>query len=85
VALAPLLVVKLICIAGLFAFYGEPLAYFFMTIMCLHSLFCAGDIAMLAFYRQHHDKEIYNFDVRDEGKTYFYIKRDKQKNEFQES
>ncbi|MBW8327281.1 MAG: DUF3267 domain-containing protein [Prolixibacteraceae bacterium] len=75
IALAPLVVVKLICIAGAITFYNEQLMYFFLTIMCLHSLFCAGDMAMLAFYRLHHEKEIYNFDNRSEGKTYFYTRK----------
>ena len=75
IALAPLVVVKLICIAGAITFYNEQLMYFFVTVMCLHSLFCAGDMAMLAFYRLHHEKEIYNFDNRSEGKTYFYTRK----------
>jgi len=75
IALAPLVVVKLICIAGAIVFYNEQLIYFFLTVMCLHSLFCAGDMAMLAFYRLHNEKEIYNFDHRSEGKTYFYTRK----------
>jgi hypothetical protein len=75
VALAPLVVVKIICLAGLFVFYNIPLMYFFLTVMCLHSLFCAGDVAMLAFYNLHRGKEIFNFDNRSEGKTYFYTRK----------
>jgi hypothetical protein len=75
VALTPLVTVKIICLAGIVLFYGEVFSYFFLSIMCLHSLFCAGDVAMLAFYNLHNDKEIYNFDVRSEGKTYFYARR----------
>lgn len=75
VALAPFVVVKLICLAGLIVFYNQQLMYFFLGVMCLHSLFCAGDIAMLAFYRIHKGKEIYNFDNKSEGKTYFYSRK----------
>jgi hypothetical protein len=75
VALAPFLIVKLVCLGGIIAFYNVPLVYFFLSVMCLHSLFCAGDLAMLAFYNLHRGKEIYNFDVRSEGKTYFYIRK----------
>jgi hypothetical protein len=75
VALAPFVVVKLICIIGFLAFYNQQLMYFFLSVMCLHSLFCAGDIAMLAFYWIHKGKEIYNFDNRSEGKTYFYSRK----------
>jgi hypothetical protein len=84
VALAPFVAVKMICLAGIAFFWGDTPAYFFATIMCLHSLFCAGDIAMLAFYRIHNDKEIYNFDVQSEGKTYFYIRKSDSKNLNQE-
>jgi hypothetical protein len=75
VALAPFVVVKLICLIGIVEFYDSQLMYFFLSVMCLHSLFCAGDIAMLAFYRIHKGKEIYNFDNRSEGKTYFYSRK----------
>lgn len=75
VALAPFVVVKLFCIIGFLTFYNQQLMYFFLSVMCLHSLFCAGDIAMLAFYRIHKEKEIFNFDNKSEGKTYFYSRK----------
>ena len=75
VALAPFVVIKLICLVGVVQFYNQPQLYFFLGIMCLHSLFCAGDIAMLDFYRFYPEKEIYNFDVKSEGKTYFYARK----------
>jgi hypothetical protein len=79
VALAPLVVVKLICIIGFVEFYNQQLMYFLLSVMCLHSLFCAGDVAMLAYYRIHKEKEIYNFDNKSEGKTYFYSRINKEK------
>jgi hypothetical protein len=75
VALVPLVTVKLICLAAAYACCNENLIYFFLSVMCIHSLFCAGDIALLAFYKLHKEKEIYNFDDRIEGKTYFYARR----------
>jgi hypothetical protein len=77
VALAPFVLVKLICLVGIALFFNSPVGSFFLTVMCLHSLFCAGDMAMLAFYKMNSDKEIYNFDVRSEGKTYFYVRKNK--------
>lgn len=77
VALAPFVVVKLVCLIAFIPFYNNPPMYFFLSVMCLHSLFCAGDIAMLAFYNLHRGKEIYNFDNRGEGKTYFYTRINK--------
>lgn len=75
VALTPFIVVKLICLIGFIHFYSSQFMYFFLSVMCLHSLFCAGDIAMLAFYRIHKEKEIFNFDNKSEGKTYFYSRK----------
>lgn len=75
VALAPFGIVKLACLAGMLYYFNHPSFYFFLSVMCLHSLFCAGDIAMLAFYRLHEGKEIYNFDDKSEGKTYFYARK----------
>ena len=75
VALTPFVVIKLICLAGTIVFYNQSWMYFFLSVMCLHSLFCAGDLAMLAFYNLHQGKEIYNYDNRSEGKTYFYIRK----------
>ncbi len=75
VALTPFVAVKLVCLLAILQFPGDRLLYFFLSVMCLHSLFCAGDIAMLAFYNLHRGKEIYNYDNRAEGKTYFYIRK----------
>lgn len=75
VALTPFVVVKLICLLGIVQFYHQPMVYFFTGIICLHSLFCAGDIAMLDFFRLHPGKEIYNYDHKSEGKTYFYARK----------
>lgn len=75
VALTPFVIVKLICLAVLLLTGNVQSIYFFLTVMCLHSLFCAGDMAMLAFYNLHREKEIYNFDNRSEGKTYFYTRK----------
>lgn len=75
VALTPFIAVKTICLFCTFYFYSNQWMYFFLSVMCLHSLFCAGDMAMLAFYRIHREKEIFNFDSKCEGKTYFYNRK----------
>jgi len=77
VALAPFVVVKVLSVALAIYFWSTPLAYFFMSLMCIHSLFCAGDIAMLAFYKLHPNKEIYNFDDLSQNKTFFYYRKEK--------
>lgn len=77
VAYAPLVVVKVTCIILTICFWNSPGAYFSISLMCIHSLFCAGDIAMLAFYKLHPDKEIYNFDDLSQKKTFFYFRKEK--------
>ena len=76
VALSPFISIKIASIILTILFWSSPFAYFFMSVMSIHSLFCGGDIAMLAFYSIHADKEIYNFDDLKKGKTYFYIRKD---------
>ena len=75
VALAPLVIVKLLCVAGAVMFWNTSMVYFFFSIMCIHTLFCSGDIALLAFFKTHEDKEIYCFDDFKEGKSYFYFRK----------
>lgn len=72
VALAPVVVVAVVCIAGAIIWFEQPLYYFFITILSLHSLFCAGDLGMLCYFENRPDDEIYTFDVREEGKTYYF-------------
>lgn len=78
VALAPLVVISFVCLAGFLFNQNVTLNYFFLSVMSLHSLFCAGDIAMLAFYNLYRGEEIFNYDNRSEGKTYFYRRKQKQ-------
>ncbi|RKD92631.1 DUF3267 domain-containing protein [Mangrovibacterium diazotrophicum] len=75
VALAPFVVVNVLTIIPGVLLWPQPVAGFFLSIMCIHSLFCAGDVAMLSFYAKHSDKTIYNFDDLSRGKTFFYAKK----------
>ena len=75
IAYAPFFVIKTVCLAFAIYYWPSLNVYFFLSIMCMHSLFCAGDIAMLAFYKQHRGKEIYNFDDLASGKTFFYFRK----------
>ena len=75
VVLAPAVVVGFVSLSGAIFFYGQPLYYFFMILFGLHGLFCGGDFGLLCFFENRKDDEIYTFDVRKEGKTYFYKKK----------
>lgn len=75
VAWAPFVVIKLLCVAATVLLYPAVASWFFITVMAIHSLFCAGDMAMLAFYLKNGRSKLYSFDDLREGKTYFYCKR----------
>ncbi|VAW17767.1 hypothetical protein MNBD_BACTEROID01-2325 [hydrothermal vent metagenome] len=77
IALTPFVVIKLASIVGIILFFYHPGVYFFITLVCLHSLFCAGDIGLIAFFNLHKYSEIYTYDSKEEKKSYFY----KMKNE----
>lgn len=74
VALAPALVVAVVSIAGAIIWFEQPLYYFFLTVLSVHSLFCVGDLGMLCYFENRSEDEIYTFDVKEEGKTYYYRK-----------
>jgi len=75
VAFAPLVTVKLACLILGVLYWSTPWAYFFFSVMGIHSLFCAGDMAMLAFYSIREDKEIYNYDDLGLKKSFFYARK----------
>jgi hypothetical protein len=70
IALTPFVAINILCLCSL-PFIIQ--IYFSLSVMCIHSLFCAGDIAMISFYYLNRDKEIFNYDSKDEEKTYFYV------------
>lgn len=75
VAFAPLLVVKAACLLAIILIWPGLGAWFAATVMFIHSLFCAGDMALLAFYQKNGGHKLYSFDDLQQGKTYFYLKR----------
>lgn len=74
IALTPLMVIKALTLAGIIFTIGSSAFYFWMFVMSVHSLFCAGDIGMLSFFGRHPCAEIYTFDVKEEKRSYFYKK-----------
>lgn len=74
IALAPLVVVNIITLSGIVLFFHEPAVYAFALVMCIHSLFCAGDIGLLSVFHSS-SSAIYTYDVRSERKTYYFIKK----------
>jgi hypothetical protein len=77
VALAPLIVVKIITLAGIILYWNQPLFYFFLIVMSAHSLFCAGDIGLLSVFYNDAENEIFTFDVKEEKQSYFFKRIEK--------
>lgn len=71
VALFPLVFIQAITLAGAILFCLVPAMYFFLTIMSLHSLFCAGDIGLLAFF-YHDNGRYFTFDDKPAKKSYYF-------------
>lgn len=78
VALAPAVIIGLLCIIGMIFTFNQPMFYFFLSIFGIHSLFSGGDFGLLAYFENRKDREILTFDVKEEGKTYFYVKKEKE-------
>lgn len=72
VALAPLVIVKAVTLAGTIATIGHPSFYFWIFLMSAHSLFCAGDIGMLSFFDRFPGSKVYTYDVQEDKRSYFF-------------
>ena len=72
VALTPFVVVKTLSVLGLIYFYAQPAGYLFIVTMCLHSLFCAGDIGLLSFFENQSRGKVYTYDSKKEDKTFYF-------------
>lgn len=75
IALAPLVMVKLITLIGIFVSIQHPMLYLFIIVMSAHSLFCAGDIGLLSIFYRYGKAEIYTYDVKAEKTSYYYRKK----------
>ncbi|MGC3977282.1 MAG: DUF3267 domain-containing protein [Paludibacteraceae bacterium] len=78
VALTPVIIIGVLSIVGMVLTYNQPLFYAFLSVFGIHSLFCGGDFGLLSYFENRKDREILTFDVKEEGKTYFYVKKEKE-------
>lgn len=74
VALAPLVIVQIVTLVGIAFTLSQPWVYFWIILMAAHSLFCAGDIGLLALFYREKDSEIFTFDVKAEKTSYYFRK-----------
>ncbi len=70
-ALSPFVSISVISLLGMFLVPG--LYYWtFLSLLFFHATMCAGDFALLSYYREHPDYEILTFDETLHKKSYFY-------------
>ena len=72
IALTPLVFIQIITVLALVFLKGNPAFYFPVVVMSAHSLFCAGDIALLSVFYQNPELEMYTFDVNAKKTSYYY-------------
>lgn len=72
IALSPFITVKIVSLVGIILYFSNPGVYFWIILMSIHSLFCAGDIGLLSLFYQEKNSEIYTFDIKDEKTSYYY-------------
>lgn len=75
VAFTPLVVVQLVTIAGIILTFSQPLVYCFLMLMSVHSLFCAGDLALATIFFKYPGRKVFTFDNRGEKTSYYYMEK----------
>ncbi len=75
IALTPLVAIKIATLTGALFFLHSPQLYFFIFVMSAHSLFCAGDIGLLSVFYQHAKKEIFTYDIKEEKRSFYFLKK----------
>jgi hypothetical protein len=74
VAFAPCIVINLLLLLGFFIFSVQT-EFIFLSALLLHMSGCIGDFAMVSFFYEHQDKEVYTYDDALAAKTYFYARK----------
>jgi hypothetical protein len=75
VAFTPLIFVQIITLVLIVLWYKQPMVFFPVMVMCIHSFFCAGDVALAALFTRFPGHDIYTYDNRQEKASYYYIRR----------
>lgn len=77
VAILPFIIVLLLGVILSLMFWGTTYAYFFISITCIHSLFCAGDFAIISLMYQNHT-QTYTYDDAELKTAYFFKRKEVQ-------
>jgi hypothetical protein len=77
VAFTPLVVVQIVTLAGIFIWYPQPMVFFPLMVMCIHSFFCAGDIALATLFHKYPGHEVFTYDDQDQKASLYYVSKQK--------
>jgi hypothetical protein len=73
VALTPLIGVQIATIVLIVLWMDQPFVYFPLLVMCIHSFFCAGDIALVSLFYRFSGRRVYTYDNREEKTSYYFV------------
>lgn len=71
VILTPFITITAICVLIYFLAVGYW-KYFILGIFFTHTLFCSGDFGLLNYLEYNKSKDIYTYDDKQKGESYFY-------------
>jgi hypothetical protein len=75
VALTPLVLVQIVTVIGIIIWFHQPLLYFFLMVMTIHSFFCSGDMALVTLFYRFPGRKIFTYDNHSEKRSYYFVQR----------
>jgi hypothetical protein len=72
VALLPFLVISATGLVLFGSFHGQAIRFFMLGTTLLHTLFCAGDVAIISFFVRNLPNKFFTFDDRYLKKTFYF-------------
>jgi hypothetical protein len=73
VAFTPLVIVQIITVILIILWFAQPLVYFPLMVMCIHSFFCAGDVALITLFYKFPGRRMYTYDDHEQKTSYYFI------------
>jgi hypothetical protein len=75
VAFTPLILVQIVTAILIIAWFTQPLVYFPLMVMCIHSFFCAGDIALATLFFRFPGQEVFTYDDHERKTSYYFVRK----------
>jgi hypothetical protein len=75
VAFTPLIVVQIVTAILIIVWFTQPLVYFPLMVMCIHSFFCAGDIALATLFFRFPGQEVFTYDDHESKTSYYFVEK----------